>query len=105
MTRSDGRIHRCWLALALFMVVSIATNLTAQPQPLEPSRTIQAELAAGQSHDYQLHLRPGEYARLVIQQQTVDVAVACFGPDGQQLFVIDRQVIGDAETVEMAGEA
>ena len=87
------------------MGVSIPTNLPAQPQVLEPSRTIQAELAAGQSHDYQLHLRAGEYARVVVQQQTVDVAVTCFGPDGQQLFVVDRQVIGDAETVEMTGEA
>ena len=91
--------------LALFMGVSIPTNLPAQPQVLEPGRTIQAELAAGQSHDYQLHLRAGEYARVVVQQQTVDVAVTCFGPDGRQLFVVDREVIGDAETVEMTGEA
>ena len=27
------------------------------------------------------------------------------GPMGEQLFVVDRQVIGDAETVEMTGEA
>ena len=75
----------------------------AAPSP-GTSRTIQAELAAGQSHDYQLHLRAGEYARVVVEQQTVDVAVACFGPEGQQLFVVDRQVTGDAETVEMTGE-
>src|SRR4051812_35270814 len=97
-------LYRCWRSLGLIAGVCVATNLPAQPPVLEHSRSIHAELAAGQSHDYQFHLRAGEYARVFVEQQTIDIAVACFGPDGQRLFVIDSQVVGDTETVEVTGE-
>ena len=98
-------LYRCRLSLALIAGVCIATDLSAQSQILEQNRRIRAELAAGQSHDYQFDLRAGEYARVVIQQRTVDVAVVCLGPEGQELFAVDSQVVGDAETVEVAAES
>ena len=110
--RLGKRLHSWWLPLGLIAGGCIATTLHGQTggvfgrdaKVLEPEKTIQGELAGGQSHEYQFHLRAGEYARVLVEQRSVDVAVACVGPGGQELFAADSHVIGDAESVEVTGE-
>jgi CHAT domain-containing protein/tetratricopeptide (TPR) repeat protein len=98
-----GSRHR-WLPLALIAGVCIGTDSPAQSQVLEPHRTVQAELGAGRAHKYAIELRAGDYAHILVQQRTVDVAVVCVGPAGEQLFTIDSHVIGDAESVQVTAE-
>lgn len=114
----DGRVGissaicaRC-LPLALITGAFIATSLPGQkdavfdrqPKVLEPEKTLQAVLAGGQAHEYQFQLRAGEYARVVVEQRSIDLAVSCVGPGGQELFAADSSVIGDAESVEVIAE-
>ncbi|HEY7388337.1 MAG TPA: CHAT domain-containing protein [Bryobacteraceae bacterium] len=49
-------------------------------------------------------LEAGQYARVVVEQRTINVAVACFGPDGRELFAADSDKIGDSETVELISD-
>ena len=67
---------------------------------LEPGNSLQRALTDDQSHEYRLQLRAGEYARVVVDQRSVDVSVICLGPDGNEIFSLDSNVIGDPETVE-----
>src|SRR5262249_11943427 len=95
--------------LALIAGGFTATNLPGQTNGvsdheariLEPEATLQATLGGGQSHKYQFHLRAGEYARVGVEQRSVNLAVACFGVDGQGVLSADSSVIGDAETAEV----
>src|SRR5690349_3167424 len=52
---------------------------------LEQAKTIQQELAGGQSHEYHFSLQAGDYARLAVNQRSTDVAVSVFQPDGGRL--------------------
>ena len=95
---------RC-LALTLIGGAFITTTLPAQAgNSLELGNTRQAALAGGESHEYQFHLRAGEYARVVVEQRGVDLAVACLGPAGQEMFALDSSVTGDAEAVELIAD-
>jgi CHAT domain-containing protein/Tfp pilus assembly protein PilF len=100
------RCRETCLTLALIGVAFITTTLSATAgRSLEPGNTLQAAIAGGESHEYQFHLRAGEYARVVVEQRSVDLAVVCLGPAGQKMFSLDSTVTGDAETVELIADA
>ena len=52
---------------------------------LELGQVVERELAAGQSHSYQITLAADQYLHVVIEQRGVDVGVALLGPDGKKL--------------------
>jgi CHAT domain-containing protein/Tfp pilus assembly protein PilF len=61
---------------------------------LELGKPIERELVGGKVHNYRIALSAGQYARVVVEQQTIDVVVALFGPDGGQIVELDRARIG-----------
>jgi len=71
---------------------------------LEQGKTIERQLAGGQSHEYQFPLNAGQYAKLLLDQRSINVAVACFGPDGKLRFEADSYLIGDTEIAELIGD-
>jgi tetratricopeptide (TPR) repeat protein len=71
---------------------------------LGTGNSLQAVLADGQSREYRLQLRAGEYARVVVEQRSVDVTVTGLGPRGNELFSVDSNVIGDPETIELIAD-
>jgi hypothetical protein len=71
---------------------------------LELGKSLQAVVAGGQSQEYKLQLRAGEYARVVVEQRNVDVSITCLAPDGSEIFSLDSSVIGDPETVELIAD-
>src|SRR5215813_1501879 len=72
---------------------------------LEPGKAILRELAGGASHSYQLALGAGQYARVVVDQRRINVAVSVFDPAGKNLAEVDMFPIGDWETVSFVAEA
>src|SRR5262245_31522956 len=87
--RSREYILGCCLPMAL-IAGFIATTLPGQTYKvvehdatvLEPGKGLQGSLAGGQSHEYRFQLGAGEYARVVVEQHSIDLAVACLGPGG-----------------------
>lgn len=54
-------------------------HLPAKPQTLNP----------GEKHTYPLTLKAGDYLKLTVEQQGIDVVVRLFGPDGKKLAEVD----------------
>jgi hypothetical protein len=72
---------------------------------LEPGKVLERQLAGVQSHEYLIALETGQYAKLLLDQNSINVVVACFGPDGMLRFEADSVGIGDTEIVELIGDA
>src|SRR5262245_771002 len=72
---------------------------------LEPGKAITRQLAGGASHSYQLALGAGQYARVVVDQRRINVAVSVFDPAGKNIAEVDMFPIGDWETVSFVAEA
>jgi CHAT domain-containing protein len=91
--------------LTAFLLGSPGAAFGNEATALTPGKALKPALAGGESHQYSFHLRSGEYARVVIEQRSVDVAVTCLAPGGQELFAADSAAIGDGENVELIAEA
>ena len=74
-----------------------------EPVMLEPGKTVAGELGGKQSAEYQFVLEKGQYAQVVVEQRTVNVALACSGPDGKEVMSGDIYLTGEPETVELIG--
>src|SRR5262249_23436993 len=72
---------------------------------LEPGKAILRELAGGASHSYQVDVGAGQYARVVVDQRRINVAVSVFDPAGKNIAEVDMFPIGDCETVSFVAEA
>src|SRR5262249_19561874 len=55
-------------------------------------------------HEYHFTVQAGQYVRVLVEQHSINVTVACFGPDGRELFLADSFEIGDAESAELISE-
>lgn len=77
------------------------STLLAAAIALPVGYPVERQLAGKESHDYLFTLEAGQYARIPVKQHTVDVAVACYGPDDKELFSADSRDIGDTETCEL----
>ena len=77
-----------------------------EPQWLEAGRPIVREMAGGQSHAYRLTISSGQYARVVIDQKGIDVAVKLIAPDGKLITEVDNPNGSQGpETVHITAEA
>jgi CHAT domain-containing protein/tetratricopeptide (TPR) repeat protein len=70
------------LAIGLLVVAQNVRELT-------PGTSIPRELSPGQVHTYQLTLARGDFVRLTIKQQGIDVAAALLDPDGREVVAVD----------------
>lgn len=67
----------------LFTTLLLAATL------LDPSRSIEQQLRGGEEHEYTLQLRAGSFARVVVEQQGIDVVVTAFAPNDKTLGEVD----------------
>lgn len=94
MVSKRGRIASL-LCLSLLMAPIRTVSGQTQPRPasealtLEPGRTIEREIAAGEVHAYEVALEAGQFLRAVVNQHGVDVVVTVTGPQGQRLSEVD----------------
>ena len=58
---------------------------------LQPDGVLERELSGGQAHDYQIALREGQYAFLIVEQRGVDVAIRLDGFNGNIDIGIDNE--------------
>jgi len=73
---------------------------------LEPGQPIKRELAGDQSHTYQIRLNAGQYLKVIVEQQGIDVVVQLSGPGGEQITECDIESRSQGhELVESVAEA
>src|SRR5262245_38479255 len=90
----DKRRFYWWLPIALFATGCISTGVLAQTArppaievtELELGKTVERELAGGQSQEFRFTLQAGQYANFLLAPQSVRVTVTFLGPDGAQLL-------------------
>jgi hypothetical protein len=58
---------------------------------LEPGKAIKCELEGGNSHTYQIRLSAGQFLKVIIEQQGIDVVAQLSGPDGAQIALLDME--------------
>ena len=78
---------------------------TADLRTLEPGKPIERELAGGEVHSYSLALATGQYARVVIDQRGINVAVTLFGADRKKIIESDTNETGDLDEVSLVASA
>lgn len=68
----------------LFVVLCLPVLLHAQePVQLEPGKSIEREIAGGQTHTYRITLAAGQFMRVLVEQTGCDVALTLVAPDGK----------------------
>jgi CubicO group peptidase (beta-lactamase class C family) len=84
-----------WLPCLLALPVLAASPLRGQePIALARGRTVEAELAHGDTSRYTVLLRSRQFVYGDADQRTVDVVVTIFGPDGRRLDAFDGPARG-----------
>src|SRR5262245_22081739 len=75
-----------------------------QANPIEPGKSIERELAGGESHSYLIKLSSGQFLQAVIGQRQLDLTATLFGPDDRQVGAFDSRWYGP-EPVYFIAEA
>jgi len=83
-----------------------ATPSAQESISLEPGKPVERELSVGQSHFYKIAMTAGQYLRITVSQQGIDVLVALFMPDGNKVGEadIEKATVG-SETISTIAEA
>src|SRR5262249_8891659 len=64
------------------------------------------ETATGQTHEYRIKMRAGEFARVTVEQRGVDVSLKLTGPDAKQIAEVnDKKGRDESETLLLVAEA
>jgi CHAT domain-containing protein len=102
-----ANIYFRFLFVAVMLWLSADSIVVAQKgdDPLEPGKTIERDLAGGESHSYLITLAPGQVLQAVIAQGQTDMTVTLFGPDGRQVGQFDGRWYGPESVCHVAEAA
>ena len=78
--------------------------LGSEPVLLELRQPRDRQLSGGESHEYRFVLNAGQYARLLVDQRSVNVAVEICDPSGKSVYAADSYPAGDAEVLQFVAE-
>lgn len=78
---------------SLFLQTAGASASSSQGdiRALEPGKSVERDLAAGQSHTYSLALESGQYLRLIVEAKDMDVMAVLVAPSGKALLREDTR--------------
>src|SRR5262245_3048398 len=94
--------------LILLAVGSVASARTRAQETtvrtLEQGQPVQRRLVAGELHLYGVSLASGEYARITVNEQSIDIAIAAVDPDGKTIVERDVARSGESEYLSLVAE-
>jgi CHAT domain-containing protein len=94
ISRVAGRLGLVLVAVCVHVptaetVNPVATAAAEAPRSLAVGPAIVRELASGESHTYRLSLTAGDFLKVTIEQQGIDLAATLIRPDGRELLSVD----------------
>lgn len=100
----SGWALRC---LAITGLVLLSPHAARSQQEIVVGQPLVREMRGGEEHTYQVTLNAGQYARVVVDQQGIDVVLVLLGADGKPLLEVDNNLSGTRgmETVSLLAEA
>lgn len=87
-----GLLFPCQVFLAKSVISSPQEKVEIHQQATErliEGQVLERELMAGQNHTYQINLNAGQYLKVVVEQQNLDVSISIYDTDGKQLSQSD----------------
>ncbi|HYJ90920.1 MAG TPA: hypothetical protein VEV84_06415, partial [Pyrinomonadaceae bacterium] len=72
--------------LTICIMAAAQLAYAQEPLRLEPGQSVAREIVGGQTHTYRISLTAGQFMRVVLEQQGIDVALALAAPDAKQLM-------------------
>lgn len=99
-------LPRPWLAASVLLLCGLGASNPSGPI-LENGFFLERELQAKEQHLYPVSLEEGEFLRVVVDQNGIDVTVELLGPDGKVVSSIDSAngANGDEDFAALAGQA
>ncbi len=105
---SERFIQQTCLVTALFFCLQPAAHAhgfinqaQSETKQLEPGRSVEREIAGGESHTYQIQLAAGQFVRFRLEQRVIDAALTLSAPDGKQLVEMNLSGMGAEESLSM----
>ena len=86
-----------YLPLLAFCLLSIVAQ--GQETRLEPGKTVEREIAGGESHSYHISLPADQFVRLQVDQKVLDTTLILTGPDGKRSTEMNLTGAGEQETL------
>jgi hypothetical protein len=91
---ANKAFHSLFVAVTLWLsacplVAAQTAGVLLEPGQLHPDKTIERDLAGGESHSYLITLVSGQLLEAFIAQRQMDLTAALFGPDGSQVGQFD----------------
>jgi CHAT domain-containing protein/tetratricopeptide (TPR) repeat protein len=87
------RSHPAYRGLSPFFVAALVFQLGlpagADPARLVPGEPLEREIQKDEAHLYKVDLAAGDFLRVAVDQEGIDVAVELQGPDGRQVAAVD----------------
>jgi CHAT domain-containing protein/Tfp pilus assembly protein PilF len=73
---------------------------------LEPGKPHRREMEGGQRHDYRIRLSAGQFLKVIIEQDGIDLVAHLSGPDGKIIMEFDSESrLRGQETISQVAEA
>jgi CHAT domain-containing protein/Tfp pilus assembly protein PilF len=97
-----------WLAACVVLVCAAPGESSSPPTPpLADGLVLERELRAKEQHGYPVSLGEGEFLRVVVDQNGIDVVVELLDPDGKVVSSVDsfNGANGDEDFAALAGRA
>ncbi len=93
-------------ALVCLLGLALAPALAAEgAQQLQPGQTVEREIAAGDTHEFEVELKANRFLVLQVEQHEFDVVVRVYGPDGEKITEVDSQGKTGMEVVTLRNRA
>ena len=90
--------------LAFLLVLAASITAYSQTQILEPEKVIEQNIAAGESHSYNMTLPAGVCAFVNLNQKKINLSLTIFASDGQKLRIADLSGMGFSEEVALIAQ-
>src|SRR5215469_5580357 len=96
--------YRRYRRLTLFLL-AITLPGHSESKLLDAGKLVEGHLEDGESHEYTFTLAAGEYARVLVEQRSIKLAVSVSGPRGEEILSAASEAIGEIESAEIVAEA
>ena len=90
MTSLRPSVAAICCSVTLFLSLSQPARAQSEIHVLEPDKSIERELKAGEAHSYQITLAASQYLRVSVEQLDIDVTVKIFGPGGRPIADVNN---------------
>lgn len=96
--------------ILFFVIFGQCLSVTAQqvaPKPvtLVSGQPVEREIGGGQSHNYEISLKAGQFMRIVVEQKAIDVTLVLADPDGNQMLEVNLNAAGSFESLSAEAAA